>query len=497
MSSGSTIARGSVLITTDADLLHKGMSDAGKDVDKFGKSAGKKGGHGFGGGFAMGLKGALPLMAGMLAFDGVKHAAEAFSELTEEMDKTSKLSESLDFPTERLVGWQHAAELSGVSNDDLTIAFQKLRKTTEGPLEESLLKIADKFEKAEDAGDKARILVDAFGKSGQKLAPMFKDGAKGIEEMVQEAKDLGITFDAKTGQQIEAANDAITKVKSAFKGLGKQFLIFIAPMVEGVANFVTKTVKLLRPTIDWMLRGFRTLEKIGAGMWEAIEKAAQDANQWITQTFSGMFDFMGEMPTIEEVVVGVFRAIGVSAAMAWDVIKLGAGVAAMAASGVIGAFGSVLDGWTAIMSLAKELPEELRPAGIDKHIKDSEELAAKIKGIGEGLGKWGEDAVTGFGKSAEDFNKWLDATLAKTKAVKDEVKKPGELKGDDLKFSDAVLKGTKEAYSMVVKNQFGDLMGEGTDKKQLKEQKKINKGVNKVADGVGKINKKLEDIDEF
>lgn len=487
MAGGNTIARGSVLITTDADPMHKGLATAGKDVEKWGKETGGKAGKETGSSFLGGFKkGALAVGA---AFVGVGALANEFSDLSESIDKTSKQAAALDIGTEALVGWQHAAELSGVNADELALSFQFLRKNTEGPLEDALMRVARDFEAAGDAGDKNRILVEAFGRSGQKLAPLFASGAKGIEEMKEEAKALGITFDEETGKQIEASNDAITKVKTAFKGAIQTVLVGIAPAIEKIADFATSFFKFIRPAIDWASRAWSQYQELVLLVWDEIGSAISDAWEWVQLQVGDLFDWTSDLPSIQEVIVAVFRATGIAAALAWDTIKSGAGVVSYVAGTVVKGFGVVVNVFKEVVTLAEALPEDLRPKGIDEFIKGVKDFEEGVFNTSDKLQNWGKNAMQGWGKSAEQFNSWLDRALNKAKEIKDT--KPlsdlaPDVKKDPLKLSGAIMQGSKEAYSLVIRNQFRDLFAK--DEKD-KEQKKTNRKLDRT-------NKNLEDIDD-
>lgn len=490
MGFGNAIAKGNVLITTDLDQLNSGLSKAGSKVQKWSKDTGQKAA----GGFAFGGKAMAGALAVSTAFHGVEALANQFGTLTEKIDATSKLSATLDMPTESLVGWQHAAELSNVSSDELSSALLRFRKNSTGPMDQALGGLIGKLEGTKDAGERARILVDAFGKSGARLAPMFKDGAAGIEAMKQEAKDLGITFDKATGLQVEAANDAITKSKAAIKGVFQSTLVSFAPAIETVANFATKLIKGVRPFFDWAGRALDTYYTLWTSVLGAVAEFVSEAYTEIASMGEGLFGWTGELPTIQEVIVGVFRAVGTSAALAWDTIKLGAGIISIVAGNTVTAFGAVVNIFKRIASLAKELPEELRPAGVDRFIEGVEKFETGVFGAGEKLTTWGMDAITNWGAGATKFNVWLDKALVKKEKLADGKDilggDDGFPKSDKLQLTGALLADSKEAYSLVLKNQFAELMGEGdTNKKILKAGEKGNRLKEKG-------NKRLDDIAE-
>lgn len=491
---GNAIAKGNVLITADADQLNPGLKKSSRDIDKWAKDTGQKTTSSFmaGGKFAVG---ALAVGA---AFQGVQALADGFSDLTQKMDATSKLASTLDMPTESLVGWQHAAELSNVSSEELSSALLKFRKSTTGPMDQALAGLTSKLDATKDAGTRAKILVDAFGKSGARLAPMFADGAKGIEAMKEEAARLGITFDAATGKQVEAANDAITRTKAAVKGMFQSTLTSFAPAIEKVAGFATKVIMHTKPIFDWIGRALNTYYTLWTSTLEAVGDFVSSVFSEISSMGSDIFGWTGELPTIQDVIVGVFRAIGVSAAYAWDTIKFGAGVVSLVAGTIIEEFGLVVNVFSKMISMLKDLPDELRPAGLDKFIEGIDKFDKDVVSTGRGLKDWGKGAMGGFGKSAEQFNTWLDKALEKKDKLSDPAKPltvEDDFKSDTMKLTGALEKSSKEAFSLVVKNQFAEFMGDDTKKKHLKAAEKGNKLQEKGNKKLDEIAEALEDLD--
>lgn len=509
MSLGGAIARGNVLITTDLDPLNAGLAKGGRDVEKWGKDTGKRAA----GGFAFGGKAMAGALVVGAAFKGVEALANQFGELTEQIDKTSKLAATLDMPTESLVGWQHAAELSGVGSEELSSALLRFRKDASGPMDQALAGLTTRLDATSDAQERTKILVEAFGKSGAKLAPMFADGAAGIAKMKEEAVRLGITFDAATGKQVEAANDAITKTKTSIKGIFQSTLIAFAPAVEKIANFATKIITSLRPVFDWIGRYLDTYYTLFTATFEAIGEAVSTAFASISDIGGDLFGWTAELPTIQEVIIATFRAIGTVAAYTWDVIKIGAAPVAVAIGALIEVLGQLLSAYRdtlgAIVTQAKEMPTALKIASPllgALALVNPDKIAAtgeKLEKIGKGIKTWGAGAVGSFGESAASFNKWLDNILVKKAKIEEPAKRPavtpdGSLKSDKLELTGALSRGSKEAYSMVVRNQFREFMGkEDTNKQILKEAQKGNKLNEKGVKGIEKIAEELEDTDTF
>ena len=183
------------------------------------------------------------------------------------IDKLAKTSHALGLTTEALGGLQHAAQITGVSNDQLATGLRRMEKTISdasvglstakraiGQLGLSYLDlqnlkpemqfavIGDALKNVALQSDKARIAQDIFGRSGTTLINTLALGSQGLKDMAKEAKALGLTFTDKQAAQIEKFNDEMTRLKGLIGGLGRRFVIDIAPgaseAIEGLVLLV-------------------------------------------------------------------------------------------------------------------------------------------------------------------------------------------------------------------------------------------------------------------
>lgn len=498
---GGAIASASVLITADADKLHGGLRAAGNDVEKWGNDQGGKAGAGFSSSFGRMSK------AGMIgAGVGIADALlGSFMDLDERAGHFEDFADNVGMSVESLQQLTHAADLAGVDVGTLEAGLQRMRLTTEGPLDEALFSFAKRLESVEDPGERAKLLFEQFGKSGVKMGTMFAQGSDGLRKMMDQATDLGMVMSREQTSQVGAAADAVNNAKKAAAGMVTGVLSQMAPAIEGVSGFITKLGTMARPVVDWYLRAWGQIGTIATIVWSAISEAATGTWAVIKGAFGSLFDSAAEMPTVQEVIVTVFRNVGIAASYVWDTIKAGAGVVSWVAGRIVQGFSFVVLAFEKVIGLAKMLPDELRPAWIDKLIGAVGEFRAKVKGTGDDMVKWGKDAWSGFGSTAATFNAWLDKSLAKAAEVKDEAKGAAaavvemeEKKGaPGLKFSGAVLRGTTEAFSIAMKTQFRDLMPVDPAKKVVDELKKGKKVAEKGVDKLKDIEKKLPDMEPW
>jgi len=187
----------------------------------------------------------------------------------ETIDATSKLSDRLGIATDQLVGLQHAASISGASSEKLGAALEVMQKrlgevaikgtgAAKDALEalnlnvqelirmspdEQFKTIAEAISGLETQSEKAAATANIFSRANQDLLNTLELGRDGLEAMRVEARELGLSFSRFDGSKIEAANDAITRMKSAFVGMGRLIAIQLAGPVEKFADQVTALMK--------------------------------------------------------------------------------------------------------------------------------------------------------------------------------------------------------------------------------------------------------------
>jgi hypothetical protein len=183
----------------------------------------------------------------------------------ERIDKIGKAANKLGIATEMFTGLEHAAALSGVEMEALETSLAKMAKGLSeaairgGPTadtlreiglsaqtladmtpNDALYKLADAIKAVENPMDRVRIATVLFGRAGVDMLPMLEGGAQGLRDMQREAERLGLTFSQSDFRQIEAANDAITRLGRAFGALKRQFAITFAPIFTVIAETITE-----------------------------------------------------------------------------------------------------------------------------------------------------------------------------------------------------------------------------------------------------------------
>lgn len=107
-------------------------------------------------------------------------------------------------------------------------------------LEDQLGQIADRFQEIVNPADRTRIAVELFGKAGQDLVPLLRQGSSGIRELTEEADRLGVTLSAETSASIAAADNALKKLKATVDSFFQRRLGEIAQTFIGIDDPIIK-----------------------------------------------------------------------------------------------------------------------------------------------------------------------------------------------------------------------------------------------------------------
>lgn len=229
----------------------------GSDKSKKAFGSVRRGLSGLKGGF-VGLAGAASVLAGAAALGAVVKSSLTTG------DALAKTADRLGFTVKGLQALQFAGGITGVAVGTLNKGVQAMVRNL-GDAEKGLgpAKIAldDLGLSAGELNRKApeeqfRILADSigglttkaeqnavafaiFGRAGADLVNTLSLGRDGLDEMAQEAEDLGLNLSRVDAAKIEQANDSVAKAKSIFQGLGLVFTSRVSPALTALVDLFT------------------------------------------------------------------------------------------------------------------------------------------------------------------------------------------------------------------------------------------------------------------
>lgn len=278
----------------------RGFNKANKDVKKFES------------GLASAAKKIAAFAAGYIA---VRRIATALSATAAEMDKVAKTSDKLGVATEKLIGMQHAANLTGVGVEQLHKGLQNMTRVVSEAAagtgeakdaldklgisaaelnqlspDEQFIAIAEGVNKVASNNERLAATMDIFGMRASGLLNTLRQGEKGIRDMMMEAEALGATFTREQARKVEAARDTYARFEMVLRGALQKTMIELAPMVNLLIKRITKwatqtgaveaMVKKLAGALHVVVSVAGSVNKVIQGLalvWNTVATAAKMA----------------------------------------------------------------------------------------------------------------------------------------------------------------------------------------------------------------------------
>jgi hypothetical protein len=250
-----------VTLAMDAGEFTRGLSKSEAMLARFGKRAQATGA------MAARALGVLSI-AGAAALGALSVAVK---KTINDADKLAKLSQSVGVPVEQLSALKHAADLSGISLEQLANGVGRLSRNmadlaagsgeearrafetmgiavqnADGTLRSSsavMGDVADRFAGMQDGAAKTAFAMQIFGRAGKEMIPLLNQGKAGIKEMTDEADALGLVIDTKTAKSAERFNDNLTRLAAVFRGMITQIAARMLPVLERFSEYIFGVAK--------------------------------------------------------------------------------------------------------------------------------------------------------------------------------------------------------------------------------------------------------------
>ena len=253
-------------------------------------------------------------------------AAKAFAESGAAMEEMSKRT---GISVESLSELSYAAQMSGLSMEDLEKALFKMQKlmgeaatsgkSTNDELsnlgltfadikglnpEQQFKLLADRISRVKDPSERTAAAMSIFGRSGAMLLPMMEKGAAGIDELMQAARNLGLTMsseDAAAAYDLERAMQTVWMVlKKVYQTIGGA----LAPVLMDVAGYILDIAIKARDWIKANQELIATVFKVAVGI-----VAAGAALVGIGTIFTFAAKGIGVLISVISVVHGILGAL--------------------------------------------------------------------------------------------------------------------------------------------------------------------------------------------
>ena len=331
---GIRAGRAFVELFADDSKLVRGLRRAEKRLKAFGERIRN-----------LGLK-IAGLGAAMLA--PMLGAAKAFSSMG---DQVAKMAKRTGLSVEALSELRFVASQTGTEFESLEMGFRRMQRsiydagrglsTAKDALadlglrfedldglspEEQFKLLGEAISRIEDPTKKAAIAMTLFGRTGTNLLPMFARGAKGIEELQEEARRLGLTMSSEDAKAAEDFTDALDKLWKVVKMGVFRVGAALAPVLQQLTDTITGVAIKISAWIDQNRQLIVTVMKVAAAIFAGgIALAA------LGTIISGLGSAFGVLITIVTGVAGVFNLL--AGVIAFLLSPIGLVIAAVAALG--------------------------------------------------------------------------------------------------------------------------------------------------------------------
>jgi len=474
-----------IALRGDTGNLEKALGNAEKKLSKFSESVGKGGG-----GELFASLGSAAAVGAAAAVAAVLAVGAAIGKMTvdgmAQIDDLARTAANLGTTTEALAGLQHAGVIAGVGTEELNHSLEKFQQhisqaalgtgeavqafnrlgltgeeLRELPLEGAVGRVAEKL-KGLSADTQIDMVKTIFGKSAVALLPLLKQGSEGIAKFTEEAKRMGLAVSGEQAAQVQEATQGWRRFQEAITGIGRSFAVIFAPVVTKVTELLNKFGGDGASSLQSNIQYF---QQLALAAWD-VGKA--------------VFDLALQFSPLYQLVTSLGEALGANGA-SWNDLKgmaLGAlwGIQfylELWANKVANAFDTVRlklvqtgNDFKALWDNIKEgkgFSMARTETGLETTIKDK--IAAREKAMEKDFQQFLANKINEFGKAPK---------------AAEAIGKGEQLQADFLKPA-AVDVLSKEAFSTVYGAQSAQEKALAAANDQLKENKKANKFLEKIA----------------
>lgn len=221
---------------------------------------------------------------GALATAGVKALTNITEQASTAMDEIDKMSQRLGMSTQAYQEWDYILKLSGSDINSMTGGMKNLNnliqteseksKNTLQALglsvaelkgksqEEAFEEVINAFQGMADGAEKAQLANEVFGKSGQNILPLLNSEAGSIDELKEQAHELGLVFDDASVKAGAEFNDSLTALHDGFTALKTNIGVHVMPIFKALVDFVVDQIPTINRIFDSIFDGFEAMGKV-------------------------------------------------------------------------------------------------------------------------------------------------------------------------------------------------------------------------------------------
>jgi len=256
-------------------------------------------------------------------------AVESFSQMSHAFAlsdvNAEELSGGFKFLNKAIDEAKQGNDAARISFESVGISMANLKNDSP---DEVMLKIADAFTKIEDPSARTTLLMEKFGRAGLKLAPAMEEGRAGIEKLMKQADQLGLTVDKEFAQAADRFRDSLQTISAAADGAGRQLGKMLLPILNETINALFDFGATGEESILPWGKIVVSIVGITAAAILSLKAIVGSVTTAISAAFKGTGEMIGaSMASIEQAMSGDFSGALTTLKTGWDDIGKAAATA--------------------------------------------------------------------------------------------------------------------------------------------------------------------------
>lgn len=257
------------------EVVIRATDQASGGIERFGGALGKVAGVAIGTAAAIGAAAAATVAFTSKMVEGIEAVSDAAARLGTSATKLSELHFAADLANVSAESLNNslqimqrtaatAAESGGKVAESLSRMGISAKDFSSLPVEQKLGLVADKFSGMADAGQRARLANELFGRSGAQMLQMLNQGSAGLAAAAEEARKFGVVIGPQQAANAKAYGDMLDRVGAAGTGLGRTVASELIPMITGLGNSFANFIAENREAVGaWVGSVIRNLVAFG------------------------------------------------------------------------------------------------------------------------------------------------------------------------------------------------------------------------------------------
>jgi hypothetical protein len=182
--------------------------------------------------------------------------------------------------------------------------------------EQLMYRAADAIQHAKSEQEQLAIATTLYGRSGNRLLPMLKDGSKGMAAMAAQARALGVVISGADVAAGDTFGDTLDDVTGLVGGLKNEIGFRLLPVLTDLLTSFREWFKANKSVIDQKLKEWT--DYVVRGM-EAVKTAAVEVDATVRQKLGGWELVFRALAIAAGIFAGAMTAIG--ALKVWGAIN--------------------------------------------------------------------------------------------------------------------------------------------------------------------------------